>query len=199
MKELDERRKSALSIQLLKLFMQEINEGRFVEIHKLYETAHITNMMLLEQLNRHTAPVTDFYNSIYADISYLIISEIMRNPEVEELFVNLYTARYPGALKQYNSISSLKSKQNMQEAYRKAVARYIPRKDPALINKPEFILFCYLTYGDDKAISLGVIDPFKVGCHSAAASGSIVAKSLTPLINFAILQPRAGINKNLGN
>lgn len=64
-----EKREAAIKSHLLKLFVNDINNARYIELSKLYEAAHITNSMLIEQLNRHTAALTDFYNSVYVDIA----------------------------------------------------------------------------------------------------------------------------------
>ena len=92
---------NARKMQLMKLFQSDILNIRLNEIQKLYDAAHITTARLLRQLHRHDAGMTDMLNSVFADIAYILIDEIIQNREFEDLFYELYDKRYPNARKQY--------------------------------------------------------------------------------------------------
>ena len=151
----------AQKMQLMKLFQSDILSLRLNEIQRLYDAAHITTSRLLNQLHRHDSGMTDMLNSVFVDISYILIDEITKNPEIESLFSELYDARYPNARKYFDRIERESgSKDDMFDAFQAAVRHYIRADNPAsameAIKRPEFILFSYYTYKSALMIENGV-------------------------------------------
>ena len=136
----------ARKMQLLKLFQKDILSLRFNEINKLYDAAHITTARLVKQLHRHDSGMTDMLSSVFVDISYILIDEIMKNEELESFFSELYDSRYPNARKHFKKIEDKKDKAQKIMALQDAIRHYIPRENIEYIKNPEFILFIYYTF-----------------------------------------------------
>lgn len=155
----DKTREHVIKFQLLALFTHEIRENSFDRIHRLYDAAHITNRMLVEQFHRNTAPMSDFHKAIYTDISYILIDKIVSNEDVKSLFQELYSKVFPKATKYASTVASKLPNGNAAafSAYQDAVRHYVPSPSLSNLNKPEFSFFVYSLYIDDAIWNSGIL------------------------------------------
>lgn len=67
---MDALRQAAINMNYWSIFQADINAGRYYNLEKLYDAAQITNDLLVKQLDRHIAVMTDISKAVFNDIPY---------------------------------------------------------------------------------------------------------------------------------
>lgn len=101
-----EEQRQLLRMHANVVFREDIKKHQYGDIQKLYETAGITNHMLLEQLHEHFSPMTALSEAVFMDIGYLITEMILEKPEIKALFIDAYEKRFPDAVRIATSIEN---------------------------------------------------------------------------------------------
>lgn len=91
-----EQKKLGRKYNILRLLCTDLQNGRTSELQKLYETAGLSNNRKLQQrLYKRRTVGEPFLNMVYSDMIYIVVDEIMANPDLEDYFEDLYTIRFP--------------------------------------------------------------------------------------------------------
>lgn len=72
------RKEDALKMNYWSVFQYDIINTRLSNIQKLYDSTHITNDMLIKQLDKNVAAMTDLTNAVFNDIAYILLGVIAR-------------------------------------------------------------------------------------------------------------------------
>lgn len=119
-----EQKKLGRKYNILRLLCTDLQNGRTSELQKLYETAGLSNNRKLQQrLYKRRTVGEPFLNMVYSDMIYIVVDEIMANPDLEDYFEDLYTIRFPHIKDSFLKLEEL-YKQNKKKLKANNVTRY---------------------------------------------------------------------------
>lgn len=132
-----EQKKLGRKYNILRLLCTDLQNGRTSELQKLYETAGLSNNRKLQQrLYKRRTVGEPFLNMVYSDMIYIVVDEIMANPDLEDYFEDLYTIRFPHIKDSFLKLEEL-YKQNKKNS------------KPIMLRGMDFFYFSYLIYASD--------------------------------------------------
>ena len=99
----DDVRKNVFAGCVFELLRYDVSKGRYDVMQKLYEASGISKHNILKQEKKKYYTECEPSESVYYNICFLLAEKVADNENLREMYINLYSERYPEIIERTNS------------------------------------------------------------------------------------------------